>query len=102
MATGIRTSVGGSKATVVVEGRLDVKLAPSLDDAIQGLPEEVRDIEVDFEGVSFVSSAGLRALVKGNKLAGSRGGSFCVTHPCEDVRSVLVMTGISDYIPIVQ
>lgn len=97
----ITTAIDGNKATLEVEGRLAIDTAPDLDKTVNELPERVSDIEIDLTRTTYVSSAGLRVFVSANKLAKSRGGSFCVSHPMEEVMAVLRMTGIVDLITVV-
>ncbi len=91
----------GSKATYYVDGRLAIDTAPELDDAIRELPEEITDIEVDLTKATYLSSAGLRVLVNAHKLVSTRGGVLVVSHPADEVRDILDMTGIGEYISIV-
>ncbi|MDO4798778.1 MAG: STAS domain-containing protein [Coriobacteriales bacterium] len=97
----ITTAIDGAKAKLDVEGRIAVDTAGELNEAIVSLPESVCDIEVDLSNTTYVSSAGLRVFVSGNKLAKSRGGSFCVSHPIGEVMDVLTMTGITDLINVI-
>ena len=44
----INTSIEGNKATLVIEGKLTVQASPELGSAVDGLPAEVCDIDIDF------------------------------------------------------
>ena len=96
----IRTNVEGTRATFEVDGKLTVQTAPELEAAIGAVAEEVCDLAVDLTGVDYVSSAGLRVFVAAEKLSMSRGGSFCLLHPHDDVMEVLEMTGLSEVLTV--
>ena len=96
----INTSIEGNKATLVIEGKLTVQASPELGSAVDGLPAEVCDIDLDFANVTYVASAGLRVLVSADKLAVTRGGHLRLLHPCDDVMQVFEMTGLSEVFAI--
>ena len=94
MSLNITTETEGSKATICIDGRLAYDTSPELDEVFKKLPEEVCDIVCDLKYVSYVSSAGLRAFVRGMRIADSRGGSFKIMHVTNDVYDVFRMTGL--------
>ncbi|MBR2834306.1 MAG: STAS domain-containing protein [Coriobacteriales bacterium] len=96
----IKTSVDGTKAIIEIEGKLTVNTSPDLTAAVEQLPDDVCDIDVDFTKVDYIASAGLRVLVATDKLAVKRGGRMRILHPCSEVRDVLEMTGLSEVFTI--
>ena len=96
----IKTNVEGAAASIVLEGKLTVQTSPELSAAIDQLPVEVCDIDVDLAGVDYVASAGLRVLVACDKLAVRRGGRMHLLSPRDDVMDVLEMTGPSEVFAI--
>jgi anti-sigma B factor antagonist len=70
-----------------VRGRVDSETAPELDEALTKLLQDSRNkIVLDLEGVEYMSSAGLRAVVKGFQEAKKSGGDLrlaCVSSPVE-------------------
>ena len=50
--------------------------------------------QCNFADVSYISSAGLRALLIGQKTAGSKGGKFMIINANEAVLEVLRVTGL--------
>ncbi|MBE6479110.1 MAG: STAS domain-containing protein [Olsenella sp.] len=93
---GLTLSHDGGTATIRVEGNLTVQTSPELEEAIRGLDEQVRDLDIDLSEVDFVSSAGLRVLVIAQKQTKLRGGRMRLLGPNDDVFSVLDMTGLSE------
>lgn len=92
----IESSVDGSKAVIVLAGKLTVQTAPDLSAAVDKLPSDVCDINVNLADVSYIASAGLRVLVAADKLAAKRGGALHLLHPCDEVMEVFEMTGLSE------
>jgi anti-anti-sigma factor len=78
-----------------ISGRLDAywadHLGAALDEAIRGGAERIR---LDMAAVSFMSSVGIRALLKAYKQVQRLDGSFAVVRPSEAVRSVLQLAGL--------
>ena len=96
----ITTSTEGAKALLELEGKLTVQTSPELSAAIDALPEEVCELDIDLSKVSYIASAGLRALVGANKIMSARRGSMRLLHPVEEVYDVFEMTGLSDVFAI--
>ena len=87
-------SVEGYKRVdvVTVNGRIDSSNASELDAAL----ENCRDnIVLELSGVTYMSSAGLRAIVSARK----RGGSVSIATPSERVAEVLQMAGLAPLFP---
>ena len=76
-----------------VEGRVDTTTAPQLQQAILTAFQKTKTLEVNFEKVEYTSSAGLRALLIGEKTAKSKGGSMTITGANEAVVEVFKVTG---------
>ena len=84
-------------ATVLkVAGSVDAVTAPRLSEALQaavagGEPRVV----VDLAGVTYVSSAGLRAILSGVKAARTAGGDLAVAAAQPQVREVFELAGLT-------
>lgn len=89
----IVTSNCGDYMRLIVDGRVDTNTSPYLQQAILSAFQKKNDIVVDFLNVPMISSAGLRALLIGQKTAESKGGSMRLANVNETVRNVLEMTG---------
>ena len=57
--------------------------------------------ELNFTELKYVSSAGLRVLLLGEKTAKSNGVEFSLVNVSDDVREVFEMTGFMDILKIV-
>jgi anti-anti-sigma factor len=79
--------------TLCLDGRLDTMTAPQLEPELLGLIAEQKNITLDFEKLVYVSSAGLRVLLAGEKLAKKEGGSMTLKNVSADIMEVFEMTG---------
>lgn len=81
---------------MILNGRIDATWAGTLDrelgDAIGGGAHHIR---LDLREVRFISSAGIRVLIKNLKLLSSLHGSLAIDAASESVRSVLDLTGLT-------
>lgn len=89
-----------SYVRLIVEGRVDTNTSPQLQQAILNAFQKNKDVVVDFLNVPYISSAGLRALLIGQKTAASKGGSMKLTNVSETVMEILNMTGFSKILKI--
>lgn len=87
---------------LTVEGRVDTNTSPQLQERLLKAFQKGSRVILDFEQVEYVSSAGLRALLIGQKTAGSKKGSMKLIHVQEAVQEVLDLSGFSAILTIEQ
>ena len=63
----IKKTPNGSTLTITVEGRLDTVTAPDLEKEINASIADVKELILDFAGLDYISSAGLRLLLSAQK-----------------------------------
>ena len=85
----------GDAVTLQVEGRVDTNTSPELQKAILESFQSAAKLTLDLEKVVYVSSAGLRALLLGQKTASSKGAAMELIHVAPTVKSVLDSVGFS-------
>ena len=90
----------GSEVTLVVSGRVSSDTAPEFERAFADLPESAGDVVVDFSGLDYISSAGLRVLIGAEKRSIARGGTMRIVGSSETVLEVLEMTGLLDILTV--
>ncbi len=95
----IEKKAEGSKLTVALEGRLDTTTAPELEEALKGSLDGVDDLTMDFSGLEYISSAGLRILLATQKIMNKQG-KMRVTNVNEVVMDVFDVTGFADILTI--
>jgi anti-anti-sigma factor len=89
------TVMDGDVARVVISGELDNGSAPRLISMAHDLAAPpVRGIELDCAGVTFLDSAGVRALIVSRKEAADMGVDLVLVHPSLPVTRVIEMTGL--------
>lgn len=96
----IEKTVKEEEMILAVEGRIDATNSKELQDAIISAFQSTKSLVVDFEKVSYIASAGLRALLLGQKTASSKSGMMKLIHVGEDVMDVLRMTGFQSVLHI--
>ena len=87
------------KALMKIEGRLDTTTAPELEKAIGGEGDELKSLVLDFNGVDYISSAGLRVLLTAQKKMNAQGYMELI-NVNEAVMDVFEMTGFADILVI--
>ena len=97
----IEKKLEGEKLTLALEGRLDTTTAPKLQEVLIPALGETSDLNLDFSGLAYVSSAGLRVLLMGQKTAKGKGVNLTVSHVSDEIMEVLEMTGFSEMLTIV-
>ena len=93
----LRTNVDGQKATLEAAGELDIYTSGRLLAVTEQLCEhELDEIVVHGEALSFVDSAGLRALVLAHDRASLQGIDLRVGSASDALGKVLSMTGLDE------
>lgn len=87
--------------TLVFEGRLDTTTASRFQSELLPAFDEAKEIKLDFAKVEYVSSAGLRVLLMGEKAARSRGAAMSLCGVSPEIMEVFQMTGFADFLTIV-
>ena len=90
------------KLALSLEGRLDTTTAPKLQDVLIPAFDESKEVTLDFSQLVYVSSAGLRVLLMGQKTAKANGASMTITGVSGEIMEVFDMTGFSGILDIVK
>lgn len=90
----------GTHIRLMVEGRVDTNTSPQLQQAILNAFQKKNDVVIDFLNVPAISSAGLRALLIGQKTAASKRGNMKLTNVGDVVKNVLDMSGFSSILTV--
>lgn len=87
-------------ATLKIElvGRLDTTTAPELESDFTASCEGITDVEINFEKLEYISSAGLRVLLSIQKKVGE--GHLVIINANDSIKEVFDMTGFSDILTI--
>lgn len=96
----IGKTIENGKALFTLEGRLDTITAPELEAALKESLPGVTELTLDFAGLEYISSAGLRVLLSTQKTM-NRQGEMKVAHVNETIQEIFEVTGFSDILAIV-
>ncbi len=89
-----------NNATVIkIDGRLDTTTAPELEKTINNEGDALENLVLDFKGVDYISSAGLRVLLTAQKKMNAQGHMELIDVN-EAVMDIFEMTGFADILVI--
>jgi anti-sigma B factor antagonist len=91
----------GDIVVLAVEGRLDSSNSDQFEKQLLSMVErgDVRFV-LDFGGLDYISSAGLRVLLKAAKELKKKEGHLCLCALRDYVREVFDMSGFATFLPI--
>ena len=81
--------------TLKIIGRLDTTTAPELEATVDGCIAGLKELVMDCSELEYVSSAGLRVILKAQKLMNTQG-NMKVTNVNETIMEVFEITGFAD------
>lgn len=92
----INITYDNKTAIFYLSGKLDTTTATKLQEVLLIQFEKSNLIKLDFSKIIYISSAGLRVLLMGEKAANERGSKQILINVCPDVMEVFEMTGFSN------
>ena len=95
----ILKTIEDATAVVALSGRLDTNTAPELETSLAEILPEIQELTLDFSELDYISSAGLRVLLRCHKLMAGKGGMKLI-HVSPMIMGILDMTGFSDLLTI--
>ena len=90
----------GDAVTLEIEGRVDTSTSPELQKAILEAFQTAKQLTLDMAKVAYISSAGLRALLIGQKTASSKRGVMELHNVTASVKDVLDCVGFSQILTL--
>ena len=91
----IETISNGAETVLKVNGRLDTTTAPALEATVTETVANCDQLVLDFAGLEYISSAGLRVILKAQKSMMAKGGMKLV-NVNETIMEIFEITGFSD------
>jgi anti-sigma B factor antagonist len=95
----IEKVVNGENAKILVVGRLDTQTAPELEKEIDSVISSLKELVFDMKGLEYVSSAGLRVILKAQKIMNTQG-SMKLIGVNDSIMEVFDITGFLDILTI--
>ena len=84
---------------IALNGRLDTMSSPELEEIISNELEGVTDLTLDFAGLDYISSAGLRVLLRAQKKTAPCG-KIKLTGVSPMIMEILEITGFSEILTV--
>ncbi|MCI5509357.1 MAG: STAS domain-containing protein [Oliverpabstia sp.] len=91
----IEKTLTGETLILKVIGRLDTSTAPQLEAEMNDSLDSAKDLILDFSELEYISSAGLRVILKAQKIMNKQG-TMKLTGVNDTVMEVFDITGFSD------
>ncbi|MEF9918517.1 MAG: STAS domain-containing protein [Eubacterium sp.] len=89
----IEKKIQGTTTTFWLEGKIDTLTTTELTVAIESIIQDTEHLILDFEKVTYISSAGLRSLLVGHQKMQEKNGKMEIVHIGDAVMAVFIMTG---------
>ena len=95
----IEKKIENGNVTIKVSGRLDTTTAPELEAALDEVLENTKELIFNLENLEYISSAGLRVILKAQKSMNTKG-SMKLTGVNDSIMEVFDITGFLDILTI--
>ena len=88
------------RLTVLIDGNLDTNSSPVLSRSLEGELEGINDLVIDLNGVSHISSAGVRVILLLLQNMEAKGGTMKLTNANEMIVELLDTIGFLDMLTV--
>lgn len=95
----IEKKLNGTELNVKIIGRLDTTTAPQLEDELNEILSGITKLVLDFAALDYLSSAGLRVILKAQKTMNKQG-EMIVRNTNETINEIFEITGFADLLTI--
>ena len=95
----IEKKIENGNVTLIVAGRLDTTTAPELEKTLDNVLGGTKELVFDMTGLEYISSAGLRVILKAQKAMNAQG-SMKLTGVNDSIMEVFDITGFLDILTI--
>ena len=95
----INKEAKGSELVIALEGRLDTQTAPQLENELRTAISGVKVLVFNMEKLAYISSAGLRVLLRAQKVMNKQG-SMIVRNASQEIRDIFEITSFDEVLTI--
>ena len=95
----IEKKIENGNVTLTINGRLDTTTAPELEKTLDNVLDGTKELVFDMTGLEYISSAGLRVILKAQKAMNAQG-SMKLTGVNDSIMEVFDITGFLDILTI--
>jgi anti-sigma B factor antagonist len=96
----IEKKVKDKKMIIKVSGRLDSEYSPKLNNELKKDLPNINELIFDFEGLNYISSAGLRVILSAQKIMNKQG-AMVIKNVNEFIMKIFNSTGFTNILTIV-
>ena len=97
----IKTDVNNSKLIISLIGRLDTITSPQLEEEInRNSFDDIETVTLNMRALEYISSAGLRVILKLYKNLTSFGGKLRLVNVNDMIMEIFAMTGMDSFLEI--
>lgn len=96
----IEQKKSGDKGIVLLAQEIDLDSSPMVRDAIKESFESSKSVEVDLQGVSYIDSSGIAALVEGMQVGKKSGKEFGLINVSNQVMKVITLAHLDKILNI--
>ena len=89
----------GTHLDLALAGRLDTTTAPQLEAELKQSIDGIQELTMDFAGLEYLSSAGLRVLLSAQKVMNKQG-TMVIRNVNETIMEIFEVTGFVDILTI--
>ena len=95
----IEKLVENNVTTLVIKGRVDTTTAPEFESNVDACVEGLEELILDCKEIEYISSAGLRVILKAQKVMNKQG-SMKLINVNDTIMEVFDITGFADILTI--
>lgn len=95
----IDKKLNGTELTIALTGRLDTTTSPQLEAELKGSLGGIKELNLDFAGLEYLSSAGLRVILAAQKVMNKQG-RMVIRNVNDMINEVFEITGFADILTI--
>ena len=97
----ITTNISNQNLIISLSGRLDTITSPQLEDEInRNAFDEIETVTLNMRALEYISSAGLRVVLKLHKKMTAQGGQLKLINVNDMIMEIFTMTGMDSFLEI--
>lgn len=99
--TGAVLEIEAADDGLILRGEIDAHTAPRLREALaERITQSESDVRLEFGGVTFMDSSGLRVILDGASTAREQDREVVLVAPTPSVRRLIEITGLADHLVV--
>ena len=97
----ITTNISNQNLIISLSGRLDTITSPQLEEEItRNSLDEIETVTLNMRALEYISSAGLRVVLKLHKKMTAQGGQLKLIYVNDMIMEIFTMTGMDSFLEI--